>query len=83
MKHTLQSWTQSWCPLPSSQSPRPCSPALQHLTYRSNAGCPNLICPFLRSRVKLVPKELEALKVPRVCVVSPDPLALLVLPALL
>ena len=33
--------------------------------------------------MKLVPKELEALKVPRVCVVSPDPLALLVLPALL
>ncbi|MCV4871610.1 hypothetical protein OFB47_27810, partial [Escherichia coli] len=30
-------------------------------------------------RVKLVPREPEALKVPRVCVVSPDPLALLVL----
>lgn len=34
-------------------------------------------------RVKLVPREPEALKVPRVCVVSPDPLALLVLLVLL
>lgn len=37
------------------------------------------MCPFLQSRVKLVPKDPEALKVPRVCVVNPDPLALLVL----
>lgn len=42
-----------------------------------------LICPFLQHRVKLVPREPEALKVPRVFVVSPDPLALLVLLALL
>lgn len=56
---------------------------LQHLTSRSKAGCPILICPLVQSRVKLVPKEPEALKVPRVCVVSPDPLALLVLLVLL
>lgn len=42
-----------------------------------------LIGPFLEYRVKLVPKEPEALKVPRVFVVNPDPLALLVLLALL
>lgn len=45
--------------------------------------CPVLMCAFLQSRVKLVPKDPEALKVPRVCVVSPDPLALLVLLVLL
>lgn len=37
---------------------------------------------FFPSRVKLVPKEPVALKVLRACVVSPAPLALLVLPAL-
>lgn len=47
------------------------------------AVCYVLMCAFLQSRVKLVPKDPEALKVPRVCVVSPDPLALLVLLVLL
>lgn len=58
-------------------------PSTHPTTLTSKREIGLLTCPFFfPSRVKLVPKEPVALKVPRACVVSPAPLALLVLPAL-
>ena len=59
--------------------------ALHPLPSGGEVGFPGLLLtyPFFQSRVKLVPKDPEVLKVPRVYVVSLAPLALLVLLALL
>lgn len=59
--------------------------ALHPLPSSHEAGLPGwlLTGSFFQSRVKLVPKDPEALKVPRVCVASLAPLALLVPLALL
>lgn len=63
----------------------PFTPTPHSPPSKGEVGLPGwlLTCPFFPSRVKLVPKDPEALKVPRVCVVNPAPLALLVLLALL